>query len=297
MKQLVEQSDGKVLVAGWFDTFAGSPHPKIVRLMADGSVDPGFNPPTFDAVYGLWSKPLLVAGGKRLIGGDFTSIHGSASLGFARLNSDGTLDSTFQPSGFIRVTGSAIRAVALQSDGKIVLAGRFQLSSPTRRVPLFRLNSNGAADTSFAYPIQTTAYDLAVRPNDKLVAAILGTSFVAGSIYQFAADGSPDTPFQNPHFWDFQSSAQINMGTPYSIGLLPDGRVLASGAFTDAVETDPPRQHFGAARFNIDGSVDPTLVDFAKTGYSAPPQPFRQRPDHSTLAAFGPPVEPLNPSN
>ncbi|MGI8437460.1 MAG: putative Ig domain-containing protein [Chthoniobacterales bacterium] len=293
VKQIVQQSDGKILVAGWFDTFAGLSRQKIVRLMADGSVDAGFNPPTSTAVYGIWSKPLLLAGGKFLVGGDFTSIDGSASPGVARLNSDGTFDSTFQPSGFIRVSGSPIRAVALQSDGKIVLGGRFQLSLPTRRVPLFRLNANGAADTSFAYPIQTTAYDLAVRANDKLVAAVSGT--YAGAIYQFSADGTIDPTFQVPSFFD-DTFSEFAPGTPYSLGLLSDGRILAGGLFTD-VGSGTGLQHFGVARLNADGTLDPTLSNIPKTGYATNPQSFVRLSDQSTLACFGADVEPSTPSN
>ncbi|MBA3352247.1 MAG: delta-60 repeat domain-containing protein [Blastocatellia bacterium] len=127
VRAIVIQPDGKILIAGFFDTFSGLARQKIVRLLADGTVDSSFTPPQFEG-NGIWTRPVVLANGKILIAGDFTSVNGAANLGVARLNVDGSVDSTFQATGFNR-DFTPIRGMVVQSDGKIVLAGRFEFGT------------------------------------------------------------------------------------------------------------------------------------------------------------------------
>ena len=130
VRAIVIQPDGKILVAGLFDTFSGIAQQKIARLLADGTLDSTFIPPQFFGGFGIYARPVLLASGKILIAGDFGNLNGAANLGVAQLNADGSLDSGFQASGFRRYTSSTpIRGLATQSDGKIVIAGRFQIAS------------------------------------------------------------------------------------------------------------------------------------------------------------------------
>ena len=72
----------------------------------------------------------------------------------ARLNADGTLDTTFNPSGFTPFgfnggTPRPIRGIAIQSDGKIVIGGRFSGGNCGNHVPLVRLNTDGSLDNNY----------------------------------------------------------------------------------------------------------------------------------------------------
>ena len=131
VRAIAIQPDGKILVAGSFDTFAGTARKDIVRLLDDGTLDSSFTSPQFDNwYYGIYPKPFLLADGKILIAGDFRTVNGVAVPGIAQLNSDGSLDPSFLPSGFTRYTSSTPnRGVAAQSDGKVVVAGRFRIGS------------------------------------------------------------------------------------------------------------------------------------------------------------------------
>jgi hypothetical protein len=85
-----------------------------VRLLANGILDPGFAPITlqFDAntnEHGLWAAPAIQTDGKILIAGDFSGVNGVAAPGVARLNSNGTLDGTFNATDFTRVGFGPIR--------------------------------------------------------------------------------------------------------------------------------------------------------------------------------------------
>jgi uncharacterized delta-60 repeat protein len=123
---LAEQSNGKILVGGDFASVNGSPRSGIARLNADGSLDSAFG----DGLAGVQGyvnarvRWFCEQGdGKILVGGFFTSIHGAAHGDVARLNADGTLDSTFGD-GLSGANGS-VRAASLQADGKLVVGGEF----------------------------------------------------------------------------------------------------------------------------------------------------------------------------
>jgi uncharacterized delta-60 repeat protein len=131
---LAVQSDGKFLIGGYFVTYNGTARNHVTRVNADGSLDTGFDPGT-----GADGAVLVIAvqdDGKVLIGGGFTTYNGMARNRLARLNADGSLDATFDYS-----TGadSTVRAIAVQSDGKILVGGDFTAYNGATRNYLVRL--------------------------------------------------------------------------------------------------------------------------------------------------------------
>lgn len=78
------------------------------------------------------------------MGGSFTNIGGQPRAGLARLDPDGTLDSSFDPN-----PNSVIFTIAVQSDGKILVGGNFSYICGEARDYLARLNSNGTLDNEF----------------------------------------------------------------------------------------------------------------------------------------------------
>jgi len=138
-------SDGKILIAGSFMNFNGKTA-KVIRLNSDGSLDNTFTGGVINfPVYAMEIQP----DGKILIGGNFTQVNGSASTRVARLNADGTTDTSFIPSPTAGIVDSAVLSMALQSDGKIILAGQFTKYNTTSANRLMRLNEDGSLDTSF----------------------------------------------------------------------------------------------------------------------------------------------------
>ncbi len=92
---LLVQPDGKILAGGIFSSLDGQPRTKLGRLNSDGSLDVSFNPqPDNHNSWGIRSL-LLQTDGKILVGGDFVTMAGTNRPSIARLNSDGTLDLTF----------------------------------------------------------------------------------------------------------------------------------------------------------------------------------------------------------
>ncbi len=92
--------------------------------------------------------------GKLLIGGGFTSVNGVPRNRIARLEADGELDIQFDPG---QGASGPVYAIALQSDGRILVGGDFGLFAGANHPRLVRLNTNGTLDASFALSAPPTA--------------------------------------------------------------------------------------------------------------------------------------------
>ena len=133
------QSDGSILVGGGFTQIGGQAIRKVARIMTNGVIDTTFNPgpPTsFGVVYSM----VLQADGKIIVSGIFNEMGGQPRTNIARLNSDGTLDASFNvsASGFID-------GLALQPDGKLLVCGDFPAIAGQPRASLARLALGEAA--------------------------------------------------------------------------------------------------------------------------------------------------------
>lgn len=124
------QPDGRMIIGGSFRMVAGRHLRGVARLNADGSLDGTFNPGSQvnDRVTSLVVQP----DGKALIGGSFKTVHGFARPGIARLHTDGSLDSSFDPAIRFYATASHIRSVALQPDGRVLITGIFVTGNGNR---------------------------------------------------------------------------------------------------------------------------------------------------------------------
>ncbi|PYI80634.1 MAG: hypothetical protein DME26_21160, partial [Verrucomicrobia bacterium] len=206
-----------------------------------GDVDPALNP---DANGAILSTAMQVDG-KTVIGGEFTTIGGTARNHLARLNADGTLDPGFNPN-----VGEAFEYVyctSVQSDGKIIIGGLFTIVNGVARSRIARLNADGTLDTNFAPNASRTVWSTAVQPDGKI---LIGGSFemVGGTTRNYLArlnaDGTADSSF-NPNV----------SGDVYTIALQADGEIVIGGFFTSVGEM--ARNHL--ARLHADGTLDATF--------------------------------------
>jgi uncharacterized delta-60 repeat protein len=188
----VVQPDGKILIGGAFEMVRGVTRRGIARLNADGTVDDTFTPGTgfldlqagFGAVYQLALQP----DGRVLAVGYFNRFNGAVRNRVARLNKNGTLDTTFNAGagplydyGNGTTEPTLLDNVTLQPDGKIVLNGGFNLFHGQRLPGLVRLKPNGALDDSFApgsFSLDGNVSAVAVAPD--------GAMLVGGGFASFA---------------------------------------------------------------------------------------------------------------
>jgi uncharacterized delta-60 repeat protein len=233
--------DSKVLIGGYFTTVDGVGRNHIARLNADGSLDKGFNPGT-----GANDHVLTVAvqdDGKVLIGGMFTTVNGVGRNYIARLNEDGSLDTSFNPG-----TGPnlLVRAVAVQPDGKVLIGGSFTTVGGVTRNRIARLNADGSLDAGFDPGMGASSWvdAVAVQSDGKV---LIGGDFTTvdgtplNRIARLNADGAVDT--------GFITSAGAD-DTVYDVAVQPDGKVLIGGDFNGRV-----------ARLN--GATPPTITSSA----------------------------------
>ncbi len=140
------EPDGKILVGGAFTNFNGQSRNMIARLHPDGSLDDGFQ-------YGMsgvndWVLSIaLQPDFKVLIAGSFTTANGVLRNRIARLNSDGSLDNSFQNG--MSGADNWIYSVAVQADARVLVAGLFASVNDTYRGRIARLNADGSLDTTF----------------------------------------------------------------------------------------------------------------------------------------------------
>src|SRR5262249_17717925 len=141
---LALQLDDKILLSGYFTFINGTNRNRIARLNTDGSLDSSFDPGTGanNYVYPVAAQP----DGKVLIGGNFTFINETNRNRVARLNIDGSLDTTFDPGDG---PSDQVNCLALQTDGKVVIGGNFTRINNTNRNYIARLNADGSLDDGF----------------------------------------------------------------------------------------------------------------------------------------------------
>ena len=126
--------------------------------------------PGFDGdVFASWVQP----DGKLLVSGFFTKVGSTSRNGIARLNSNASLDSTFDPGTGAFDTNlnqhATVAAVALQSDGKVIAGGYFNRFNGVARNGVVRLNSNGSLDAAFNPVLDDIVVTLALAADGKLL--------------------------------------------------------------------------------------------------------------------------------
>lgn len=223
VNSIVYQTDGKVIIAGAFTTYAGSTRNRIARLNTNGSYDSGFN-------IGSGSNNTILSAsiqtdGRIIIGGTFSSYNGTSRIRIARLNINGSIDATFNPG-----TGAnnTITAVTVQTDGKILIGGLFTSYNGTNLNRITRLNPDGSRDNSFniGSGANGSINTIATQPDNNILIGGDFTTYNGVSISRFARikpNGTIDT--------NIAVGAGAN-STVKTIALQSDSKILVGGNFT-----------------------------------------------------------------
>ena len=258
------QSDSRILIGGAFSFYNGVQRNGIARLSADGALDPTFTP-GLGANGTVWAMAVQ-PDGKIIIGGEFTTVNGIVRPHVARLNADGSLDTTFDPS--MNAPNGTVNAVAVTVSGQILIGGEFSAMGTETVNNLARLSSTGVLDTNFrnrlGLGINGPIYALALQGDGRL---LVGGEFSAvnvtprNRILRLQADGSLDTTFDPGIAAD---------DTVYTITLASGGSMYVGGLFTSFNGTH--RQ--GLVRLFSDGTVDTSFLDTAYNQFAGLPRPY-----------------------
>ncbi len=242
IRKIITQSDGKILIAGDFSTVNGFAQNKIARLNADGTLDGSFNAnaagangSVYDAVLGVDNKILII--------GNFTTFNGVDRKFIARLNTDGTLDTSFS-SPFMTGSITGLKFANILNDGKILLTDNAD--------NLLRLNSDGTIDNTFnavAFQFGGSVVEIVQQPDGKIIAGgsfTMANGETRNSIARYNIDGSLDDSFS---LADYFPNTNFYVR---KIMLQPDGKILVFAAGLNLL------------RLNSDGTRDNS---FTFTGY------------------------------
>ncbi len=243
VREILQQPDGKILIAGQFSAINGVQRNSLARLNTDGSLDTSFVPYFNNSTQQIFNALALQPDGKIIAGG-------FSELILIRLNSDGSADPTFT---FSISPNSGIVDVAVQPNGQVLAGGDLALGSQPKKI--MRFNANGTIDTSFAVSQpNSTVYRINLQSDGKMYIGGVFTQIGAtlrGRIARLNSDGSIDTNFNPP--------GGAN-GDVYNIDVQTDGKVIVSGVFT-GLNGSLNQQRIG--RYNADGTLDTSFVQTA----------------------------------
>jgi uncharacterized delta-60 repeat protein len=208
---------------------------------------------------GIQSDGRILAAGYYADGGNY-------DFALVRYNTNGSLDTTFGTGGIVTTSigsGNAIaNALGIQSDGRILAAGK-SFNGSNDNFALVRYNTDGSLDTTFGTGGKVTtsigsgyagAYALGIQSDGRILAA---GYYADGGNYDFAlvrynTDGSLDTTFGIGGIVTTPTGSGYDIA--YSLGIQPDGRILAAGSSHYA-----SNYNFALVRYNTDGSLDTTF--------------------------------------
>ncbi|MGE5804639.1 MAG: DUF1573 domain-containing protein, partial [Ignavibacteria bacterium] len=251
--------------------------------------------------YSEWGNSTIIQpDGKIIVAGfAYNGSNSNANFNIVRYNDDGTLDKTFGFRGRVTIDfnisndiTSGGSCVALQSDGKIVIAGYTYGSGGGFDVDfaVARYNSDGTIDSSFGVAGEVTTdfgsssdygYTVAVQENGKIVVggfAYDGTD-QGFAMARYNSDGTLDLTFNT------DGKVINNFGNAVNdLTIQNDGKILATGPLSNGANFD-----FAVTRYNSDGSLDGTFgtggvvaTDFGETDW---PNSIALQSDEKIIAA------------
>jgi uncharacterized delta-60 repeat protein len=260
---LARQADGKLVVAG-YALVAPDTNIIVMRLNTDGTADNNFGTggivsTRVGGMTVLVEDVAIQSDGKIVVAGNADT--GTPIIVVARFDPAGALDGTFGSSGFTTVTvgsGAFARAMALQSDGRIVIAGGCYIGADTD-IAVVRLNVDGALDLSFAGNgrVITTVSGNADEATDVVVRGGIVVAGVSGYdwdlvLARYNMDGSLDMSFDGD---GLVVTPITNYRVGPSLAIQPNSRIIVAGRRGLSF---PEYFDFAVSRYERTGAVDST---------------------------------------
>jgi uncharacterized delta-60 repeat protein len=258
------QSDGKIVAGGTMGIYGDAF--LLARYNSDGSLDTGFSPRYRDGKVktpfgvNVYLNDLAIQSDGKIVAVG-TASNTNWDFALARYNNDGSLDTTFDADGKLTTNLSGNlddygNAVAIQSDGKILVAGSaYNVATPSSDFALARYNTDGTLDTTFDVDGQVTtdfgssddqASAVRVQTDGKIVVG--GVSNTEFALVRYNTDGSLDLTFDS----DGKVIIPIGFALSVDLALQADGKIVVAGKDVNA----SGNEDFAVARVNTDGSLD-----------------------------------------
>ena len=250
---IIEPSTNKVIVVGNFTTYSGSSTntTRIVRINPNGTQDTSFVSGTgFGSNVNFTTHLSVESDGKIYVGGGFFALYNGTTVNcFARINSSGSIDTTFPYTSSTSAAGfsNTVRSIFI-SGSNIYFAGSYISYRPINNI--VRINTDGTLDTSFLIGsgLSSQANAVKLQSDGKIIVAgsissYNGINTGVTSIIRINTDGTRDTSFNTGTGFN----AQV-----FSIDIQSDDKILALGNFTSYSGSTQNR----ITRINTDGTRD-----------------------------------------
>ena len=278
---LTLQTNGQILAGGNFTYVNGTPENGIARLNANGTLDSGFLN-GYSGANGTVQAVVCQTDNRVLIGGAFTTVDNITRINIARLMTDGSVDTSFNPGSGADGPVYALAETFVNGARMIYAAGSFNYISGGTSPNFARFNNGGTLDPSFntGSGPNGPVFALAVYPTNSLFAGkvLIGgaftnvNNFTLNHIARLNGDGSVDTNFD------------LNLGTSdtvRAIAIQSDGGILIGGDFTNV--NGVAQNHI--ARLNSDGSLDATFTNNVGVGANNTVQAIALQADNRIVLA------------
>ena len=238
------QNDGKILVAGF--SYNGIDNDfALVRYNANGSLDTTFDTDgiitTTVGISNDFGQSLAIQSDGKIVIAGYSYIGGNSKITLMRYNSNGSLDNTFDTDGIlttsIGTSNDFVQSLAIQSDGKIVVAGN-SYNGANYDFALVRYNTNGSLDNTFdADGIVLTAigtsndygHSLAIQSDGKIVMAGYSSNGIKFdfALLRYNTNGSLDNTFDT----DGILTTSVGNADDYgmSVVIQSDGKIFVAG--------------------------------------------------------------------
>ncbi len=272
------QADGKTVVVGTTNSGANWDF-SVLRYTADGVLDPTFGTggkvvTDINSSHDGAEAVAIQPDGKIVVAGEADDGSSNRDFAVARYNADGTLDTSFSSDGKvvtpIGASNDRVRAVGVQSDGKIVVAGYAFFAGRGEDFALARYNADGTLDTGFDTDGKVTtrfggsntatqqAWAMSVLPDDRVVVAGYGggASDQDFIVARYDTDGSLDTSFSDDG-WVI-TDVNGNDDAARAVAVQTDGKIVVAGEAGNGSNRD-----FAVVRYTADGGLD---TDFDTDG-------------------------------
>ncbi|MEN2436722.1 T9SS type A sorting domain-containing protein [Weeksellaceae bacterium A-14] len=195
VRSVVIQTDGKIIVAGDFTFFNGQFAKYIIRLNSDGSIDNSFIP--LSGPNNKIASSTILQNGKIIIQGIFSSYDNITRNNIARLNTDGTIDTTFNPA---ITSNDFVHSNVVEANNGDLLFGAYFSFNGTSKQRIVRIKIDGALETNFNLDNETDSpiYSISLQNDQKI---LIGGDFnhcnglSRKSLARLNSDGSLDNYF------------------------------------------------------------------------------------------------------
>lgn len=241
--------NNKLVAGGDFTRINSDSLPGICRLNADGSVDNSFN-----VGVGFNDRVNVIVkqqDGKYLVGGNFTKYNNNSAGRLIRLNTDGSIDNTFNIG---KGLDNEVKTICIQPDGKILIGGGFSNFNNSAVGSVVRLNADGSID-NLSQRFLGTVNAIVYQANDNKF--IIGGKNLDGhstGVFRCTNEGVIDTSLKSPYNANYS-------GTVNTIDILDNGLIVMGGSGEPIYDGDVQTQYHNLFVYLKDSELNATSRD------------------------------------